>query len=53
MIRRLKSGIPVSQRNETDARTRATVEAILADIDERGELAVRALSEQFDNWSPP
>ncbi len=53
MIRRLKSGIPVSERNETDAKTRATVEAILADIDERGEPAVRALSQQFDQWSPP
>ena len=52
MIRRLKSGIPVSERNETDARTRAIVEEILNDIDADGETAVRALSERFDNWSP-
>ena len=52
MIRRLKSGIPVSERNETDAKTRAIVEEILNDIDANGETAVRALSERFDNWSP-
>ena len=52
MIRRLKSGIPVSERNETDAKTRAIVEDILNDIDANGETAVRALSERFDNWSP-
>src|ERR1035437_5802069 len=29
------------------------VEAIIADIGARGELAVREYSEKFDNWSPP
>lgn len=53
MIRRLKAGKPVSERNETDAKTRAIVEGILNDIDTNGEVAVRKLSEKFDNWSPP
>ena len=35
-----------------DAKTRATVESILADIEARGDGAVRALSEKFDNYSP-
>jgi sulfopropanediol 3-dehydrogenase len=36
-----------------DAKTRATVEAILADVEARGDAAVRDLSEKFDKWSPP
>ena len=35
-----------------DAKTRATVESILADIEARGDGAVRELSEKFDNYSP-
>jgi sulfopropanediol 3-dehydrogenase len=35
-----------------DAKIRATVEAILADVEARGDSAVRELSEKFDNWSP-
>jgi sulfopropanediol 3-dehydrogenase len=38
---------------DTDAAVRATVEGILADIQARGDDAVRALSERFDRWSPP
>ena len=53
MIRRLKTGKPVSERNETDAKTRAIVEDILKDIEENGESAVRKLSEKFDKWAPP
>jgi sulfopropanediol 3-dehydrogenase len=35
-----------------DAQVRATVEQILADIEARGEAAVRDLSGKYDNWSP-
>ena len=35
-----------------DAKTRATVESILADIEARGDGAVRALSEKFDSYAP-
>lgn len=31
---------------------RATVEGILADIEQRGDAAVRDCSAQFDKWSP-
>jgi sulfopropanediol 3-dehydrogenase len=36
-----------------DAKVRETVESILAQIEERGDDAVRDLSQQFDKWSPP
>jgi sulfopropanediol 3-dehydrogenase len=36
-----------------DAHVRATVEAILADVEARRDLAVREFSEKFDGWSPP
>ncbi len=52
MSRHLKTAKPVEERKEDDARVRATVEGILADIEERGDAAVRELSEKFDNWSP-
>jgi len=51
-IERLKQGKPESERAEDDARVRATVEGILADIETRGDAAVRELSEKFDGYSP-
>ena len=48
----LKSGKPAEERAEDDAKVRATVEATLVDIEKRGNVAVRALSEKFDNYSP-
>jgi sulfopropanediol 3-dehydrogenase len=35
-----------------DAKVRETVETILGAIEERGDAAVRELSEKFDKWSP-
>jgi len=35
-----------------DAKVRATVEDILAQVDARKDAAIRELSEKFDNWSP-
>eukprot|EP01036_Dinobryon_divergens_P051369 gene51369-68756_t len=52
MIRYLKQGKPAEQQGKIDNQVRSTVEAILADIGERGEAAVRAYSKQFDNWDP-
>ncbi|WP_315927739.1 histidinol dehydrogenase [Mesorhizobium sp. SP-1A] len=52
MIRHLKTAISAEARAEDDARVRATVEAILADIEKRGDAAVRELSEKFDKFSP-
>ncbi len=45
----LKRSIP---RPESDtAQTRATVEAILHDVEVRGEAAVREYAERFDGWT--
>lgn len=52
-IEYLKSGKPDAERAEDDAKTRAAVEATLADIERRGDAAVRDLSEKFDGYSPP
>ena len=53
MARYLKKGKGAAEVAEGDARVRATVESILADIELRGDDAVRELSEKFDSWSPP
>lgn len=51
-IEYLKRGKPADERAEDDAKTRAVVEATLADIETRGDAAVRELSEKFDKYSP-
>ncbi|MEM9107472.1 MAG: histidinol dehydrogenase, partial [Pseudomonadota bacterium] len=51
-IEHLKTSKPENERAEDDARVRATVEATLADIEQRGDAALRELSEKFDNYSP-
>lgn len=52
-IQHLKSGKPAGERSQDDAKVRATVEGILADIETRGDTAVRELSATFDKFSPP
>ena len=52
MIEIIKSGIDAEVAAEQDAQVKATVEGILADIEARGDAAVRELSEKFDAWSP-
>ncbi len=52
MARYLKQGLGQAEVDEADAKVRAQVESILADIQTRGDVAVRALSEKFDGWSP-
>jgi sulfopropanediol 3-dehydrogenase len=52
MIRHLKTGQNTEVKAEDSAQVRKTVEAILADISARGELALREYSEKFDKWSP-
>jgi sulfopropanediol 3-dehydrogenase len=46
----LKRGKNVEERAEADRQVRATVEGILADIEKRGDEAVRELSVKFDKW---
>ncbi|HZH52136.1 MAG TPA: histidinol dehydrogenase [Microvirga sp.] len=50
MARWLKRGRDADAIAEDDARIRATVEGILADIAQRGDAAVRELSVKFDRW---
>src|ERR1700727_317412 len=52
MARYLKRGMDASAIKAADAKVRETVETILADIDARKDVAVRELSQKFDNWSP-
>ena len=51
-VKYLKHGKPDVERAEDDAKTRHIVEATLADIQARGDTAVRALSEKFDGYTP-
>ncbi|MEQ8372534.1 MAG: histidinol dehydrogenase [Roseibium aggregatum] len=48
----LKKGKSEADRVEDDAKVRAVVEATLKAIEERGDAAVRDLSEKFDKYSP-
>src|SRR3984893_617449 len=52
MPRHIKQAALAGTQDEADAKTRATVEGIIADVKARGDAAVRELSERFDNWSP-
>ncbi|MCB1387886.1 MAG: histidinol dehydrogenase [Rhodobacteraceae bacterium] len=50
MAKVLKPGVDASAVRAADEKVRATVEATLADIERRGDAAVRELSVKFDNW---
>ena len=52
MIEYLKRGKTEAARSEEDAKTRAVVESTLAEIEARGDAAVRDLSQKFDNYAP-
>ncbi|HCD64136.1 MAG: histidinol dehydrogenase [SAR116 cluster bacterium] len=51
-IRYLKESKSQSERREDDAKVKAIVEDTLADIEARGDAAIRELSEKFDHYSP-
>ncbi|MFM1887118.1 MAG: histidinol dehydrogenase [Pseudomonadota bacterium] len=46
----LKRGATAETRADADRKVRDTVESILADIQARGDAAVRELSVKFDHW---
>jgi sulfopropanediol 3-dehydrogenase len=48
----IKEGISLEASKSTDEKVKRIVEDILGDIDERGDTAVRELSEKFDKWAP-
>src|SRR5215211_3677536 len=50
MARWLKQGRDATAIAEEDAKVRAIVEGILADIEARGDAAVREMSVKFDRW---
>ena len=52
MVKLIKKGITYAESGEGDARVRATVEGMLADVTGRGDAAVRELSARLDSWSP-
>ena len=46
----LKRGATAETKADTDRKVRDSVETILADIEQRGDAAVRELSIKFDGW---
>src|SRR5262245_12424155 len=52
MVRYLKRGMDAGSLKAADAQVRTTVEAILADVEARRDVAVREFSQKFDGWSP-
>jgi len=52
MIRILKPGRSADTKAEDAARVKASVEGVLADIQARGDAAVREYSLKFDKWNP-
>ncbi len=51
-IEHLKRSKPETEKAEDDAKVRGVVEATLADIEARGDAAVRELSQKFDGYAP-
>lgn len=52
MIRYLKKARNASGLHQASAEIRKTVETMLADIETRGEEALRELSQRLDKWAP-
>ena len=52
MIEHLKTGKSAQDKARIGANVRTTVEGILADIEKRGDEAVREYSTKFDHWGP-
>jgi len=52
MIRYLKKGKSQDEITQSNQNVKDTVENILADIEARGDTAIREYSEKFDKWTP-
>ena len=50
MVQHLKRGATAEARADADRKVRDTVESTLADIEARGDAALRDLSVKFDGW---
>jgi len=53
MARHLKTGRTPEQSRTDAMKVRDVVAGILEDIQSRGEVALREISEEFDKWDPP
>ncbi|XXK30684.1 histidinol dehydrogenase [Rhodobacteraceae bacterium nBUS_24] len=51
-IENFKQSKSDSEKAQEDAKVRSVVETTLADVEARGDVAVRTLSEKFDGYSP-
>ncbi len=51
-LRYLKRGRAQQERAEDSAQVEAAVRDLLADLEARGDEALRELSQRFDNWAP-
>jgi sulfopropanediol 3-dehydrogenase len=52
MARWLKRGMDAGEIKVADAKVRETVEAILGQVEDQKDAAIRELSKKFDNWEP-
>jgi len=52
MAEYLKCGLGAEQKLADTSKVRAIVEEIIRDVEQRGEEAVRDLSQRFDKWNP-
>lgn len=48
----LKRGKSDQEKQEADTKVQQAVQGIIQDVEQRGDEAVRELSEKFDKWSP-
>jgi hypothetical protein len=53
MVTMIKAGISPAEADTVDRQVREVVERILDDVRQRGEAAIREISQRLDNWSPP
>lgn len=53
MAQILKATIPAAEIDAANRQVQETVAKIIADVKQRGDAAVRELSDRFDHWSPP
>ncbi len=51
-INYIKKGKSIANTTENQLKTRQIVADILSDVERRGDVAVRELSEKFDKWNP-
>src|SRR6266542_732158 len=52
MATMIKAGISPAEADAVDRQVREVVERILDDVRQRGEAAIREISQRLDNWSP-